>query len=138
MSKQALRNAVGRTWPCVAAIVVVALAILISAEIAFLNMMMQRLMGLGHTMRCVVAVLALAPLALVMGMPFPTGLRIVQQLDGSMRPWAWGVNACATVIGSMLCVLLSIHAGFSVVLVAAAAIYAIGALAISLSANRAT
>ncbi len=63
-----------------------------------------------------------------MGMPFPTGLRLVQRVDESMRPWAWGVNACATVVGSMLCVLLSIYAGFTTTLLTAVGIYFIGGL----------
>ena len=117
-------------------VVIVALVIFTALEMSFLNTVMNHLMGLSHTMRCLVTVLVLAPLALLMGMPFPTGLRILQQVDESMRPWAWGVNACATVIGSMLCVLLSIHAGFTIVMFTAAIIYVFGGLAMGWAVYR--
>ncbi len=117
-------------------IVIIALVIVTAFEMSFLNMIMKHLMGLGHTMRCLVTILALAPLALLMGMPFPTGLRILHRIDESMRPWAWGVNACATVIGSMLCVLLSIHAGFTAAMFAAAILYIIGGLAMGWAVYR--
>jgi hypothetical protein len=104
----------------------VVLVILIGCEAWFFNQAMRQLMGLPLEMRWLVTVLAVAPLALLMGMPFPTGLRILQQLDESVRPWAWGINSCATVIGSILCVLLSIHIGFTGTIFTAAAIYIIG------------
>jgi hypothetical protein len=102
------------------------LVTLIGCEAWFFNQAMAQLMGLSLEMRWLVTVLAVAPLALLMGMPFPTGLRILQQLDESVRPWAWGINSCATVIGSILCVLLSIHIGFTGTIFTAAAIYIIG------------
>ena len=104
------------------------LAVLVAALTVFLNHGLPRLMGLALPLRWLVAVAAVAPVALVMGMPFPTGLRLVERVDESVRPWAWGVNAFATVIGSMLCVLLSIQAGFTVTLFAAIGIYAVGGL----------
>lgn len=105
---------------------IVVLVILIFCEVWFFNQAIGQLMGLPLKIRWLVTALAVAPLALLMGMPFPTGLRILQQLDESVRPWAWGINSCATVIGSILCVLLSIHIGFTGTIFTAAAIYIIG------------
>ena len=108
--------------------VIAALVVLAGAELWFLNRIMPQLMGLNLGMRWLVTALVVAPLAFFMGMPFPTGLRILHRLDESIRPWAWGINAFATVIGSMLCVLLSIHAGFTTSIKTAVVIYIVGAL----------
>lgn len=44
----------------------------------------------------------LAPLGLLMGMPFPTGLRLCSIQWPSMTPWAWAVNGTTRVLGSVL------------------------------------
>lgn len=109
-------------------------------EILFLRYGLGRLMGLSLPLRWLVTAGALLPAGIVLGMPFPTGLRLVERLDESLRPWAWGVNAFATVIGSMLCVLISIHAGFTTALLSAMGIYAVGGLGMlwAVWRNRAT
>jgi len=121
---RAFRNAPGR-WLTGVILVLAAATI---GEIAFLNRLLPHLMGLSLPARWLITGAAILPVALVMGMPFPTGLRLVERVDESMRPWAWGVNACATVIGSMLCVLLSIYAGFTATLLTAIGIYGVGGL----------
>jgi hypothetical protein len=110
---------------------VIMLALLIALVFVQLwihNLIVDRLLFLNQPVRCLVAILAIAPLALVMGMPFPTGLRIIQRTDAAARPWAWAVNSFATVIGSILCVLLSIHFGFTVTIITAVVIYLLGGL----------
>lgn len=116
-----------RPGNCLVAVIVV-LMMLIGGEIFLVDRVIGQLIGLNLHMRWLITILAVAPLAIVMGMPFPTGLRLLQQFDESMRPWAWGINSCATVIGSILCVLLSIHAGFTSSILAAGAIYITGGL----------
>ena len=46
---------------------------------------------------------------------------------GQVVPWMWGINAYATVIGSVLSVLLAIKGGFSFVFILSALIYVLGA-----------
>jgi hypothetical protein len=76
-----------------------------------------------------VAVLLVAPIGLVLGLPFPTGLRIASREATPIVPWAWGVNAFFTVIGSVTAVILGMAAGFTTVLGLAAACYVIAGLA---------
>ena len=72
------------------------------------------------------AIVMIAPLGLLMGMPFPAGLRHVDSYRPELNPWAWGINACATVMGSVLCVLISSVAGFTTALLLGSAIYLTG------------
>ena len=43
-----------------------------AVELVFLNWGIPTLLGLAHGWRCVIAIVAIAPLGLLMGMPFPT------------------------------------------------------------------
>ncbi|MFP4345760.1 MAG: hypothetical protein ACLFU8_13785 [Anaerolineales bacterium] len=84
-------------------------------------------LGLPLRGRLLIAVLALAPLGLFMGMPFPLGLGRLRHHAPFYVPWAWGVNGAASVIASVLSALLSLSFGFRAVLVVGAVCYA-GAL----------
>lgn len=78
----------------------------------------------------VMATLALiAPLAVLMGMPFPLGLSRLAAEAPAFIPWAWGINGCASVLAALLAALLAIHLGFSAVLLMAAALYVLAAFA---------
>jgi hypothetical protein len=82
----------------------------------------------GPTARTVLAIAAIAPLAFVMGMPFPLGLRAVQQTAPPLLPWALGVNGGASVIASVGAILVAMEIGFRAVLLIAAAIYVLAAI----------
>jgi len=75
-----------------------------------------------------ISALLIAPLAFLMGMPFPLGLSVVSDSSPSWIPWAWGINGCASVISVMLATLLAIHLGFVLVIFVAAALYLLAAL----------
>jgi hypothetical protein len=64
----------------------------------------------------------LAPLGFLMGMPFPSGLRLVETVE-----WAWALNAAASVLGSVLAMIIAIHFGLTITLACAALAYLLGA-----------
>lgn len=66
----------------------------------------------------------IAPLAFLMGMPFPLGLARLAAEAPVFIPWAWGINGCASVLSALLAVLLAVHLGFPAVLLIAAGLYA--------------
>jgi len=65
-----------------------------------------------------------------MGIPFPSGLTIVKGIQPSFVPWAWGINATFTVIGTILALLLALNSGYAVVLRLAALLYLVSATSI--------
>jgi len=73
--------------------------------------------------RMAVAVLTLVPAGLLIGMPFPQGLRRLAATPRSI-PWAWGVNGALSVVASVLAALLALASGFDVVLLGGALCYA--------------
>ena len=83
------------------------------------------IMALPETARIVSAFILAAPLAFVMGMPFPLGLNMLKQTSPDLIPWAWGINGCASVLSAILAVLLAIEIGFNGVMSIAVILYVI-------------
>ena len=81
--------------------------------------------------RILLAIMILMPLGVLLGMPFPTGLRLVSQEAPALVPWGWGVNGFFTVIGTVIALILAMAWGFKVVLAVGACSYilALGAMA---------
>jgi hypothetical protein len=77
----------------------------------------------GFAVRVVVALLVLAPLGLLMGVPFPRGLASLGRSTPSWLPLAWGVNGFASVIGAVLAAVIALSWGFGSVFLASALSY---------------
>jgi hypothetical protein len=71
----------------------------------------------------------LAPVAFLMGVPFPTALQVVSGRRQELVPWAWAVNGAASVMAPPVAVLVAIHWGFTAVVGLAVALY-VGAYAV--------
>ena len=80
-------------------------------------------------MRIAIAVAVIAPFGLMMGMPFPIGLR--QTGAGSLpaAPFYWGLNGIMSVIGSVGTVLIALVFGFHIAMLAGSACYLLAGLA---------
>jgi hypothetical protein len=79
-------------------------------------------------LRVLVVVVSLLPPALLMGMPFPLGLRAVGNSGERHVALGWAVNGITSVVGSAGAVTLAIVVGFSSVLLAGVAAYLLAAL----------
>ncbi|MGC2173503.1 MAG: hypothetical protein WA623_19110 [Candidatus Sulfotelmatobacter sp.] len=112
------------------ALVIVALA----ADVFLLPRVLPAWVGLRFGYRLVVSGMLLVPLGLVMGMPFPTGLRALASRnlrdtrDGadaadSAVEWAWAMNAAASVLGSVLAMVIAIQFGLTMTLACGVAAY---------------
>ncbi len=86
------------------------------------------LITLPVSVKVPLVLLAIAPLAFFMGMPFPLGLAQVGHELPHLVPWAWGINGCASVVSAVLATLLAIEFGFSAVVLLAVILYAVAAL----------
>ncbi len=76
-------------------------------------------------LRIAITMSILAPIGLLLGVPFAYGIRILNIQNPTLIPWAWAVNGCSTVIGAILTVILSMNFGFNAVLCIAVLIYLI-------------
>ena len=82
------------------------------------------LIGLHLPARMTIAMAIVAPLAFLMGMPFPLGIRVLGARGGAHIPWAWAANGCGSVLGSVCAVLGAMLWNFSTMLMVAGVIYA--------------
>jgi hypothetical protein len=71
----------------------------------------------------------------MMGILFPLGIRMLSLNLESAIPWAWTVNASASVVGSVLAVVVALSYGFTMVLNLAALAYSL-ALVVLFVQNR--
>lgn len=97
----------------------------------FLTPLFNLLLGLPFFGRVIASVIVIAPLGMMMGMPFPTGLAYIQRGSREFVPWAFGINGVASVLASILCIILALSFGFTVVLITAIAIYLTGGFVMS-------
>lgn len=98
--------------------------------IAVLPYIFYNYVSLKLPIKVVMAVIFLSPLALVMGMPMPLGIKLTSLKIGELIPWAWGVNGAASVLGSVTTFILAISFGFNQALIVGLLVYAVGALLI--------
>jgi hypothetical protein len=79
--------------------------------------------------RIAISLVLIGPLAFAMGVPFPVQVARLAPGAAALIPWAWGVNACASVVAAVLATLLAVHVGFAAVVVLAASLYGVAAAA---------
>jgi hypothetical protein len=94
------------------------------------TMILQQTIALSFILKVAIMVVVIAPLAVCMGMPFPSGLLILASREEHQVPWAWGVNACISVISAPLAIVLAVEFGFAAVMWTAAGSYCLPWIAI--------
>ena len=107
-------------------------------DVFFLPHVLAAWVGLRLAFRLIISGLLLAPLGFVMGMPFPTGLRALSAKsitgisvgddENNAVEWAWAMNAAASVLGSVLAMVIAIQFGLTATLTCGAAAYLLALL----------
>ncbi len=110
--------------------VVVAILVVIVIQVYVVPLLFAQLLAASFPWRVGLSILFLFPAGLFLGMAFPVGLTWTSQNFPGFVPWAWGMNGYATVIGSVLSVILALNFGFRAVLLIAVAIYLLAYLSL--------
>jgi SAM-dependent methyltransferase len=79
--------------------------------------------------RIAVAILLVAPLGFLMGMPFPRGLQATGEGPFPMPPFYWGLNGIFSVVGSMATMVTAVLFGFTWAMLGGAAFYLVAGAA---------
>ena len=118
VSSDQIRRALGWIIPGVVVLAVLA---------AFaLPAVVRAAIPLDLSLRIVVAGLLVFPFGFLMGMPFPLGLRKwSQEGRGPAVSALWGINAVASVVGSIAGMIVAVAAGFTWMFLASALCYAV-------------
>lgn len=95
-------------------IAVVIVSLLTGTYIYLLNPVFTVFLGASFFIRLLVSFILLFPLGFFLGMPFPLGMKLLDELSlGHYVPRMWGVNGIGSVLGSTLAIALAISYGFS-------------------------
>jgi SAM-dependent methyltransferase len=86
------------------------------------------LLAQAESVKMILSIVLIAPLAFAMGLPFAMGLSELGRHSEPLIPWAWGVNGCASVISAVAATLVAVHFGFTIVMAAALLFYLIAAI----------
>ena len=110
---------------------VLAIAPLLLIAYAFLlGRALDLAVGWPFWMRYVAAFFLILPLGFMMGMFFPVGVHTLRLSSRGTIPWAWCVNGCTSVIGSVLAVVIALGYGFKTVLCLAGLSYSLAIVAL--------
>lgn len=78
-------------------------------------------------LRGAMALVLIAPLAILMGMLFPMGIKRLSDNRPSLIPWAWALNGFASVLATLLSPLLAMQWGFLSVFICGLCCYTVAA-----------
>ncbi|MCI0415237.1 hypothetical protein L0222_20895 [bacterium] len=92
-------------------------------QVLLAPILFQKFLSAPFAARMALSVIFIFPAGFFMGMPFPLALSWMSRHLQSFVPWAWGMNGYATVLGSVLSVILALNFGFRSVLITAGLIY---------------
>jgi hypothetical protein len=79
--------------------------------------------------RVTLTLASLTPVGLLMGIPFATGLKLLEKQQRFI-PWVWGINGLTSVMASVLAIIVAMRGGFQLVLLLGAVTYLLGWLAV--------
>ena len=96
---------------------------LIVLYLFLLPFLYESLIGFNLTLKIILTFLVIFPLGFLMGFPFPTGVRLLDQGEKRLILWAWATNAFSSVINSILALIIAFWGGYNLVLVLAAGGY---------------
>ena len=74
-------------------------------------------LGMGFNVRVLISLLTLFPIGFVMGIPFPSSIRLIKDAHQDYLPWLFGVDSVFSVLGMVSAVIVALSYGFSGVLV---------------------
>ncbi len=109
------------------------LVLILAACAVGLDALILRFLGWPDAVRQTGAILVLAPIGFLMGIPFALGMRYVA-LGAPQRAVAWTANGCASVLAAIAAAQVAVAAGIPMILVFGLTAY----LAAWLAAGRAT
>ena len=121
-SRRFNQQSLGRTG-AFALVTVAAIALVV---IAIVTPLITWAVPFARTTRMAIAVAMLVPIGLALGIPMPTGIRLLSSRAPDMVAWAWGMNGALSVLGATLAIFIAMNWGFQATLLAASMTYLLG------------
>ncbi len=106
------------------------IAVLVGLLAAVVTPLLEAGVGLPLPLKFGITALLIMPAGFVMGMPFPAGLKRLEEWHKPSVRWAWSLNAAASVLGSVGALVCAIYMGLVQTLLAGGLLY-LAALAVA-------
>jgi hypothetical protein len=111
--------------------VLLVLVVLLGVIIASIPALIQWTLAWPLAARLLLVVGLLTPAGFLMGIPFASGLRDLQERSPGSIPWAWAVNGAVSGVSGVAAAMISLDFGFQTTMIVGAAAYLLAWLAIS-------
>jgi hypothetical protein len=92
-------------------LVLVALVATVAAFGILMPVLARALGGASTPVRVAAAAATLFPMGLLLGVPFPLGMRVAETRAAVLMPWLWGLNGAASVLCSVVAAATSLSLG---------------------------
>ncbi|MBI5375550.1 MAG: hypothetical protein HZA77_08950 [Candidatus Schekmanbacteria bacterium] len=109
-------------------IILMSVVLIVLLYIFILPKIMGYFLGIDILYKIIITVGLLAPLGFFMGMPFPLGIKLLENDSPEIIPWVWGINGATSVLATILSTTVAIIYGFSLALIFGAVTYVISIL----------
>ena len=117
--------------------VIAGIAMLGISYVIFLPPIIYSTIAEPFEVKAAVSMAVLAPIGFLMGMPLPTGIRLLKAHRPEYIPWMWAINGAFSVLGAVLAIALGIMYGSSKAMILGILVYLI-ALGISFASKKKT
>jgi len=104
------------------------LLVLLLGTVTGLPFVLNAAIGLPFGLRVLIAITVIVPVGLLLGIPFPLGIRALHAKAPGLVPWAWAINGAASVAAPVIAMILAISSGFSTALYLGVGCYFVAAL----------
>src|SRR5262249_48422777 len=101
------------------AIAILAVAALGVVVVGVVTPLINWAIPFSRSVGVILAVVLLVPIGVLLGIPMPTGLRLLRARAPQMLSWAWGINGALSVLGATLAIFVAMNWGFRATLLAA-------------------
>jgi hypothetical protein len=108
----------------------ISIIVLILLYITLLPSLLPPLAFFPIAVKLILSWILMAPLAFLMGIPFPLGIAYLGECLPKLIPWVWAINGSATALSAMLLTMLTIHLGFTGTIFIAMGLYGVATLSL--------
>lgn len=115
--------------------------LLLCAGLVVLNLLLfpffsESFISFNLPVKMILTFLVTFPLGFVMGFPFPSGIRLLEEKEKRLIPWAWATNAFSSVVNSISALMIAFWTGYGLVLFLASGGYILALLFLDFSNHR--
>ena len=106
------------------------IVVILLVYVAGLDRIINLCLGWGYPSKILISVGLILPPAVIMGIPFSTGMSLISKTKAEHTGWLYGISSVFSVLGAAASTVISLYGGFTVALFSGAMCY-LGALVLA-------